>query len=121
MFSVRQEVIFLNIFGRTAGFKVVPWLRRLVATVSTRRTVFDSGLVRVNFVVDKVAVGKVSLRVLRFSSVIIIPLMLHTHRHHHRSTAGIGRTRGRSLENFNDFLISGSTKYSSNLTLYFGL
>jgi hypothetical protein len=38
---------------------VVPWLRRLVAGFSPRRPDFDSGLVRVGFVVDKVTVGQV--------------------------------------------------------------
>jgi hypothetical protein len=39
----------------------------------------NHGLVYVGFVVDKVALGQVFLQVLRFSSVIIIPPMLHTH------------------------------------------
>ena len=46
---------------------VVPWLRWLVAALSPRRPGFDSKSVRVNFVVDKVAVGQVSLQVLRYS------------------------------------------------------
>jgi hypothetical protein len=37
------------------------------------------GLVHVGFVVGEVALGQVSLRVLRFSPVNIIPLGLHTH------------------------------------------
>jgi hypothetical protein len=37
----------------------VSWVRRLVAGLSTRRPVFDSGSVHVGFVVDKVALGQV--------------------------------------------------------------
>jgi hypothetical protein len=45
----------------------VPWLRRLVAGLSPRRPGFDPGSVHVGFVVDKVALGQVFPRVLRFS------------------------------------------------------
>jgi hypothetical protein len=55
----------------------VPWLRRLVAGLSPRRTGFDPGSVHVGFVVDKVALGQVFLRVLRFSLVNFIPPVLH--------------------------------------------
>jgi hypothetical protein len=51
----------------------VPWLRRLVAGFPPRRPGFDPGSVQVGFVVDKVALGKVFSRVLRFSSVNFIP------------------------------------------------
>jgi len=51
----------------------VPWLRRLVAGLSPRRPGFAPGSVHVGFVVDKVALGQVFLRVLRFSPVSIIP------------------------------------------------
>jgi hypothetical protein len=54
----------------------VPWLRSLVAGLSPRR--FSPGSIRVGFVVDKVALGQVFLRVLRFSPVNIIPPGLHT-------------------------------------------
>jgi hypothetical protein len=37
----------------------VPWLRRLVAGLSSWRTGFDPRLVHVGFVVDKVALGQV--------------------------------------------------------------
>jgi hypothetical protein len=55
----------------------VPWLRRLIAGLSPRRPGFDSGSVHVGFVVDKVALGQVFLRVLRFSPVSFIPPVLH--------------------------------------------
>jgi hypothetical protein len=51
----------------------VPWLRRLVAGLSLRRPV----LIHVGFLVDKVALGQVFPRVLRFSSVKFIPPVLH--------------------------------------------
>jgi hypothetical protein len=55
----------------------VPWLRRLVAGLSPRRSGFDPGSVHVEFVVDKVALGQVFPRVLRFSPVNFIPPVLH--------------------------------------------
>jgi hypothetical protein len=51
----------------------VQWLRRLVAGLSLRRP----GSVHVGFVVDKVALGQVFPRVLRFSPVNLIPPVLH--------------------------------------------
>jgi hypothetical protein len=55
----------------------VPCLRRLVAGLSPRRPGFDPGSVNVGFVVDKVALGQVFLRVLRFSPVNFIPPAFH--------------------------------------------
>jgi hypothetical protein len=54
----------------------VPWLRRLAAGLPQRRPGFDPGSVYVGFVVDKVALGQVFPRVLRFSPVNIIPPVL---------------------------------------------
>jgi hypothetical protein len=45
--------------------------------LSPRRPGFDPGSVHVGFVVDKVALGQVFPRVLRFSPVDFIPLVLH--------------------------------------------
>jgi hypothetical protein len=53
--------------------RAVPWLRSLVAGLTPRRPGFALGSIHVEFVVDKVALGQVFLRVLRFSSVNIIP------------------------------------------------
>jgi hypothetical protein len=53
--------------------QAVPWLRSLIAGLSERRPRFAPGSIHVGFVVDKVALGQVSLRVLRFSPVSIIP------------------------------------------------
>jgi hypothetical protein len=47
--------------------KAVLWLRRLVASLSHWRSGFAPRSVHVGFVADKVAVGQVFLRVLRFS------------------------------------------------------
>jgi hypothetical protein len=52
-------------------------LRRLVAGLPPRRTEFDSESVHVGFVVDKVALGQVFPRVLRFFPVSFIPPVLH--------------------------------------------
>jgi hypothetical protein len=56
--------------------RAVPWLS-LVAGLSPRRPVFDPGSVHVGIVVDKVALGQVFLRVLRFSPVSFITPVLH--------------------------------------------
>jgi hypothetical protein len=55
----------------------VPYLRLIVAGYSRRRPGFASRAVPVEFVVEKVALGQVFLRVLRFSSVNIIPPLLY--------------------------------------------
>jgi hypothetical protein len=57
--------------------RAVPWLRRLFAGLSPRRPGFRPGSVHVGFVVDKVTLGQVFLRVLRFSPVNFIPPVLH--------------------------------------------
>jgi hypothetical protein len=62
--------------SNTAGW-AVPWLRRLAAGLPPRRPGFDPGSVHVGFVVDKVTLGQVSPRVLRFSPVNFIPPVLH--------------------------------------------
>jgi hypothetical protein len=51
----------------------VPWLRSLVAGLSPRRPELAPGSIHVGFVVDRVALGHVFPRVLRFSPVNIIP------------------------------------------------
>jgi hypothetical protein len=56
--------------------EAVPWLRRLVAGLSSQRPGFDPKSVHVRFVVDKVALGQGFLPVLRFSAVSFIPLVL---------------------------------------------
>jgi hypothetical protein len=61
-----------HITAKTVG--AVPWLKSLVAGLSPRRTGFAPGSIHVGFVVDKVALGQVFLRVLRF------PLSISFHR-----------------------------------------
>jgi hypothetical protein len=56
---------------------VVPLLRRLAAGLPPRRPGFDPGSVDVGFVVDKVALGQVFPRVLRFSPVNFVPPVLN--------------------------------------------
>jgi hypothetical protein len=57
----------------------VPWLRRLVAGLPPRRRGFDPGSVHVGFVMDKVALGQVFPRVLRFSPEYFgFPLSFHS-------------------------------------------
>jgi small ligand-binding sensory domain FIST len=54
--------------------RAVPWRRRLVAGLSPRRPGFASGSIQVGFVVDEVVLGQVSIQVLPFSPVNVIPL-----------------------------------------------
>ena len=51
----------------------VPWRRRLIAGLSSRGLGFDLKSVCVIFVVDRVELGEVFLRVLRFSPFSIMP------------------------------------------------
>jgi hypothetical protein len=53
--------------------RAVSWLSRLVAGLSSRRPGFAHGSSHEGFVVDKVALGQVFLRILQFSPVSIIP------------------------------------------------
>lgn len=53
-------------------------LGRLVAGLSPRKITVDLRPVHVRLLVDKVAVGVLSLLLLLFSFLIIIPLVLHT-------------------------------------------
>jgi hypothetical protein len=57
----------------TQNYSIVGRLRPLAAGLSPRRPGFAPGSTHVGFVVDKVALGQVFLRVLRFSPVNIIP------------------------------------------------
>jgi hypothetical protein len=60
----------------------MPWLRQLVTGVLPHRSGFNPRPVFVRFMVDKAALWQVSLLVLQFSPVIIIPPMLYTHFNH---------------------------------------
>jgi hypothetical protein len=70
MFDVKIAAIQMLSFN---PWLAVPWLRSLVVGLSPRRPGFTPGSIHVGFVVDKVALGQVFLRVLRFSPVNIIP------------------------------------------------
>jgi hypothetical protein len=63
---------------REKTFKLaVPWLRELVAGLSSQRPGFNPGSVYVGFVVEKMALGQVFPLVLRFSPLSFIPPVLH--------------------------------------------
>jgi len=64
---------------QTAGQLAVPWLRRLVAGLSTRRPGFDHVSVHVECVMCRVAQGLVSFATVGFPPVSVIPPLLHTH------------------------------------------
>jgi hypothetical protein len=57
----------------------MPWLRQLVATVSSWRPSFYLRPVHAGFVIDTVAVGDIFLWTPRVSCVSIIPPVPHTH------------------------------------------
>jgi hypothetical protein len=65
--------MFQNLSHPMSTVRAVPWLRSLVAGLSQRRPRFTPGSIYVGFVVDKVALGQVFLRALRFSPVDNIP------------------------------------------------
>jgi hypothetical protein len=65
--------------AEVTGYRAMPYLKRLFAGLSARRSGFASRAIHLIFVVGKVALGQVSLRVLRFSPVSIIPPPLHIH------------------------------------------
>jgi len=57
--------------------RTLPYIKVFVAELSSRRSGFDSMLVHVRFLVDKVALGQRFLRVFRpFSSIIIIIIII---------------------------------------------
>jgi hypothetical protein len=58
---------------------VVPWLRRLVADLSPRRTMFSRKPVPVRFVADKVALARGFLPVLPLSPVGPVAPLLRVH------------------------------------------
>jgi hypothetical protein len=64
---------FLKLNSQQYVHRAVPWLRRLVAGLSPRRPGFAAGSIHVRFLVDKVSLGLVSLRVHMFTPVNIIP------------------------------------------------
>jgi hypothetical protein len=57
----------------------VTQLRRLVVGFKTRSSGFETGPFHVGLVVDYVALGQISLPVLRFSTVSVIPPLLNIH------------------------------------------
>jgi hypothetical protein len=63
--SVAQSITYAN--------RAVLWLRRLVVGLCPRNPSFSPSSVHMGFVADKVALGQIFLRVLRFSFVNIIP------------------------------------------------
>jgi hypothetical protein len=75
-------------------YKAVPWLRRLVACLPPRRPGFDPGSVHVGFVVDKVALGQVFLRVLRFSPVNFVIFITGLHKKPQGCRASVASAAG---------------------------
>jgi hypothetical protein len=63
---IRESKAGRKTTGNVSMNMALPWLRRLVAGLSPRRPGFDPGSVLVRFVVDKLALGQVFLRVVGF-------------------------------------------------------
>jgi hypothetical protein len=98
--------------------RAVPWARRLVAGLSPRRPREDHSSVHVRFAVERVAMGQVSLPVLRFSSVSIILPVPHTHLHP-LYVAPARRTNGPVLGTFqNSPIFRKSGRKGSKSTSY---
>jgi hypothetical protein len=74
--------------------QAVPWIRPFVARLLPRRPEFNPRSVRARYVLDKVKMEQVFIRILRFSSLSIIPSVLHILNLHVSCTR---RTNGRSL------------------------
>jgi hypothetical protein len=55
------------------NYMAVPLVRHLVTSLSPRRPEFAPGSVHMGFVVDKVTLGQIFLRILRFTPVSVIP------------------------------------------------
>jgi hypothetical protein len=92
--------------------QTVPWLRPLVTGKSPRRLCFDPNRIYMGFVVDKVAMGLVFLRVLRVSPVAVIPSMFLTN--HHRLQASVTRsTRGGSMGTIKKQLSTKNRKHGT--------
>jgi hypothetical protein len=72
-----EDFTIYDFLSKLSRYKAAPWLRRLAAGLPPRRPGFDPGSVHVGYVVDKVALGQVFPRELRFSPVNFIPPVLH--------------------------------------------
>jgi uncharacterized membrane protein len=95
VFTARYELNLYILFIFTSGFSI-----RVMAPAVSRRTltaVARGSIPSQYFVLNKLALGQVSLPILRFSSAVIIPPML---RNLHLHVAATRRTSGRSLETF---------------------
>ena len=68
MFLLWQELNFYTLFIGISVFKAVPWGRQLVASLSPRLPGFQHGPIHVLFVVQKLALGQVSLQTVWFVS-----------------------------------------------------
>jgi hypothetical protein len=73
--------------GNVSSNLAMPWLRSLVAGFSPRRPGFAPGSIHVGFVVDKVAVGQIFLRGLRFSLSIYMSCHRRSRNSYHLGNA----------------------------------
>jgi len=92
------DCIFTRYLRWFLSLRAVPWLRRLVASLSGRRPRFVPRSVHVELVVDKLALGQVFLPTFMVFPDRFIPPMFHTHLYLH--VALIRMTNGRSLGTF---------------------
>ena len=93
---------------------------QLVAGLLPRRPIFNPRSVSVRFVVIKLAMGQVFLRVLLLSPINTIPAMVHTHLNLH--AALIRRTNRQSLGTFKSAVISrkaGKAEYKITLLFHY--
>jgi hypothetical protein len=73
----QTRILMLHLLTLHKDLCSVTWLKRLVVGLSPQWPEFAPGSIHEGFVVDKVALGQVFLRVLQFYPVSIIPPLLH--------------------------------------------
>jgi hypothetical protein len=117
---VRPQLKFCAFFGLISFFNDCAMAKAVISGLSPRAAEFDTRIVNVVFVVDRVALGQVFLPVLRFFPVTIISPFLHTHLYLH--VAVIRRTNGRSWEPSNSNITSEiaghKTEVASDISMF---
>ena len=98
--TVTRDVPWIR---RATVVMALAWLRQLVVDFSPLSLVYVAS--RMGFVEDEVSLIQVTVRLIRFFPVSIIPPTLQTHLHVHVSVTG--RTSGRNLGTLNPFMEIG--------------
>lgn len=81
MFTVRYELVLNACLDQLSLKKALPWHRGLVAGLSPWMPGFCPRPIRTRFLLDRVALGQDSVRVLRFVTPSVVPSVRHTQLH----------------------------------------